>query len=47
MKPPEKPKLTLDDVLCTVETRDRAHIAEINRLLKEEGVRLSMVNARP
>lgn len=32
------PDLSTVHVLCTVETRDRAHIAEINRLLKKEGV---------
>lgn len=35
------PDLSTVHVLCTVETRDRAHIAEINRLLVDEGVRLS------
>ena len=35
------PDLSTVHVLCTVETRDRDHIAEINRMLKDEGVRLA------
>jgi threonine dehydratase len=35
------PDLSTVHVLCTVETRDGAHIHEINRLLQNEGVRLS------
>jgi len=35
------PDLSTVHVLCTVETRDREHIAEINRMLKDEGVRLA------
>ncbi len=35
------PDLSTVQVLCTIETRDRAHIAEINGLLAQEGVRLA------
>ncbi|MBC8001313.1 MAG: threonine ammonia-lyase [Opitutaceae bacterium] len=35
------PDLSTVHVLCTVETRDREHIAEINRMLLNEGVRLA------
>jgi threonine dehydratase len=35
------PDLSTVHVLCTVETRDGAHILEINRLLQNEGVMLS------
>jgi threonine dehydratase len=34
------PDLSRVHVLCTVETRDRAHIAEIQRKLKAHGVEL-------
>jgi threonine dehydratase len=34
------PDLSRVHVLCTVETRDRAHIAEINQRLAENGVEL-------
>ncbi|EEF60968.1 threonine ammonia-lyase [Pedosphaera parvula] len=39
------PDLSTVHVLCTVETRDRSHISEINRLLQHEGVKLTP--ARP
>ncbi len=35
------PDLSSVHVLCTVETRDREHIAQVNAMLAEEGVRLS------
>lgn len=35
------PDLSTVHVLCTVETRDRSHILEINRLLQHEGVKLT------
>ena len=35
------PDLSRVHVLCTVETRDRAHIAEIQQSLAENGVELS------
>ncbi|MBI4661831.1 MAG: hypothetical protein HY735_23670 [Verrucomicrobia bacterium] len=35
------PDLSTVHVLCTVETRDQAHIIEITDLLTQEGVRLS------
>lgn len=35
------PDLSRVHVLCTVETRDRAHIAEVQRLLRENGVEIS------
>lgn len=41
------PDLSTVHVLCTVETRDREHIAEINRRLTAEGVKLSPVSAVP
>jgi threonine dehydratase len=37
------PDLSTVNVLCTVETRDRAHIAEINTALKSEGIELTEV----